>query len=165
MKTALIATVAALTLGSGVALAQATPAPERGQAVTQDQMLQRAAARFDRRDANGDGVLNAADRSARADRAFARMDANSDGMISRAEWDAVRAKRNDRREARAERRGRSGGKGMERRLGRADGNGDVTRAEAMARATERFATLDANRDGSVTREERQAARAARRAGR
>lgn len=170
MKTTLIATAAAaLTLGSGVALAQT--APERGAAVTQDQMLTRAAARFDRRDSNKDGVLNEADRSGRADRAFAAMDADSDGMISRAEWDERRTTRMDRREARAERRGRvgvdRGANRMERRMARIDSNGDgaVTRDEALAKATERFARIDANRDGTVSTDERQAARAARQAAR
>ena len=90
MKTALIA-AAALTLGSGVALAQA--APERGAALTKQAMIERATARFDRRDANGDGVVNEADSAARADRTFARLDTDGDGMISRTEWDAMRTQR------------------------------------------------------------------------
>lgn len=165
MKIALIATSVALTLGSGVALAQAVP--ERGAAVTKQTVADRAAARFDRRDANSDGVLNDADRSARADRVFARMDANSDGAISRAEWDAMRATRGDRREARMEHRGKRGGDRMARRMQRLDidGDGTLTRAEAVAAATSRFDRLDANRDGTLTREERQAARAARRTAR
>ena len=44
---------------------------------------------------------------------------------------------------------------------RADANGDgnLTRGEAVAAAEARFARMDANKDGTVTREERQAARA------
>lgn len=158
MKTILIATAAALTLGSGVALAQA--APERGAAVTRQAMTERAAARFDRRDANSDGVVNAADRAARAHRTFARLDTDKDGMISRAEWDSMRTRRADRREARMERRGKRGGA----RMARLDTNGDgaLTRVEAVAAATARFERLDANRDGTLTRQERQAARAAAR---
>ena len=152
MKFALFAT--ALLFTGGVAVAQtAAPAAATPQGATQARMVERAAARFDRRDANGDGVLDAEDAAARADRAFARLDGNGDGQISRAEWDAARSSRAGRRHARAERGG------AERRLARrADRNGRVTRAEALARAVERFSALDANGDGVVTRVERRASR-------
>lgn len=41
---------------------------------------------------------------------------------------------------------------------RGDRGGDITRAEAAQRADERFARLDLNKDGRVTREEMQQAR-------
>lgn len=49
----------------------------------------------------------------------------------------------------------------------ADSNGDgvVTRAEVVAEAEARFAAMDSNKDGKVTPEEREAARAAMRGGR
>jgi hypothetical protein len=49
----------------------------------------------------------------------------------------------------------------------ADANGDksVSQAEFTAAADKRFAAMDANADGSVTAEERQAVRSERRAAR
>lgn len=41
----------------------------------------------------------------------------------------------------------------------ANGDGDLTRQEAIAAAEARFARMDANKDGTVTREERRAVRA------
>ncbi len=169
MKMLLITTAAALTFGAGVAAAQTVtdaPAP-RTQAVTKDQMLARATQRFDRRDADANGVIDAADRAARADRAFARMDSDGDGAISRAEWDAAKADRSERRASRTARRGRLAMARAGRAKARMDANGDgaVTRDEALATATRRFERLDANGDGTVTGAERSAARQARRSAR
>ena len=44
-----------------------------------------------------------------------------------------------------------------------DGDGNLTRAEFLARAEQRFATMDADKNGTVTRAERRAARQAMRA--
>src|SRR3546814_6385629 len=46
------------------------------------------------------------------------------------------------------------------RTGDADGNGVLTRAEAQAHATDRFAKMDTNKDGKIDAADRQAARAA-----
>lgn len=46
------------------------------------------------------------------------------------------------------------------KMGDADGNGVLTRAEAQAHATERFARMDANKDGKIDAADREAARAA-----
>lgn len=43
-----------------------------------------------------------------------------------------------------------------------DGDGTVTRADALAFASDRFARMDANGDGQITKDERRAARQARR---
>ncbi|WP_227339750.1 MULTISPECIES: EF-hand domain-containing protein [Sphingopyxis] len=141
---------------------------------------------FAKMDANGDGKLDATDRAAkRAEmqaKMFERLDANKDGNISRAEWDqhaAERAaKRTERGEKRAEageshrgkrdgmrgHRGKRGGHGM-MMLGRADTNGDkvISQAEFQTAALARFDSVDANKDGQVTAEERKAHREAMRA--
>lgn len=44
------------------------------------------------------------------------------------------------------------------RMGDADKDGAVTKAEFIAAALSRFDAMDANHDGKVTKEERQAAR-------
>jgi Ca2+-binding EF-hand superfamily protein len=128
------------------------------------------ARRAERREQNGER------RAAR----FARLDANGDGSISRAEFDArpaIRGEdRGERREARGDRRERRrghragrrghGGMGMAhfglRRFAALDGDRDgrVSMAEASARALAMFDRADANRDGTVTAEERRAAREA-----
>lgn len=156
MKT-ILATAILLTLGGGAALAQA--APERGATVTKAAALERAGVRFDRRDANSDGMVDAADRAARADRAFARLDADGDGAISRAEWDSIRAKRGERRAARDERRATRADRRGGARMGRRDAaGGALTRAEAVAAAATRFERLDTDGDGTLTSVERRAAR-------
>lgn len=98
-------------------------------------------------------------REARASAMFDRMDADKDGMISRAEWDAARA-------AMAERRGKQGGRGGWASLD-SDGDGQLSAAEwqAAGRPAERFAAMDADNDGVLTREEIMTARQARMAAR
>src|SRR3546814_7249947 len=46
------------------------------------------------------------------------------------------------------------------KIGYADGNGGRTRAEAQANADDKFARIDANKDGKVDAADREAARAA-----
>lgn len=118
----------------------------------------------------------------RADRAaehFARLDTDNSGGISQAEMDAAREKRGEMRQARKGgdgemrqgKRGhamRGGPKGrmgggmrmMHGMLMRADADGDksVTRAEFDAAAASHFAEVDTDNNGSITAEERKAAR-------
>lgn len=118
---------------------------------------ERMAAVFSRRDADRNGVLSQAEAPRRLQANFAALDANRDGGLSLAELQARRGAmtRQDRPklspEERAARAARLTG-----------GDGVVTRAEMQARVSARFARLDADRNGFVTREERRAARAARR---
>lgn len=166
MKALILGGAAALLLG-GAAVAQTAQPGRSGDPdarVTRDEFVARHLQRFDGADANRDGVLTAeearaaftAGRAERRAAMFARLDTNGDGAISRAEFDA-------RAEARGERggpggwRGRGGHRGG---WGQLDGDGR-TRAEAQARAEAMFARMDANGDGVLTREDREAGRGAR----
>ena len=126
------------------------------------------------------GAQNADRAAKRAERAaamFERLDTDNSGGLSQAEMAAGREMRHERRAAMAEgaradgakadgkRHGgwhRGGGMGM---MKGADTNGDgnITRAEFDAAAKARFDTMDADSSGSITAEERTAAREARKA--
>jgi len=174
-KTLILSLAAATTVAfGGVAYAQADaqPAPERAERapLTRAEVEQRTNEAFGRMDANDDGVLNQADREAREKAAFDRIDADKDGAISLAEFSA---RDDQRREARAE-RGEPGGPdgaGFGRRGGRGgpgfafggadgpraadtDGDGAVSQAEFSIAALARFDQADADKNGTISREER-----------
>jgi hypothetical protein len=102
---------------------------------------------------------------------FASADSNRDGFLGqdelRAGAEAARAKRGEghgeRRGQSAARRGSAtggfGGRGLA--MMDLDHDGRVALAEARQAALQRFDRVDSNRDGSISPEERQAARAAR----
>lgn len=175
-----------LTLSIGAAVAAtaaiAMAAPSIAQAakpdVTRAQAQERAAERFARMDANGDGLLNAADREARRAKMFDRLDADKNGSISEAEFNAHHAARRDGRgehaghggegDNRAHRMGgHHGGKMMGRMAmaRQADTNNDqaISRAEFESAALKRFDAADADDNGTVTQAERRAAHEAMRA--
>lgn len=162
-------TAGALLL-AGTAIAQTAPATPTAPTtraampeMTRDTAQQHAAQMFTRLDANADGQLDTADRAERVeDRAearFDRIDANSDGSISREEFAAMGEMRGQGR-----RGGRGGGEGRmgpgHEMIGQADAdnNGTVTQAEFNTAFLARFDAADANDDGTVTAEERRAAR-------
>jgi Ca2+-binding EF-hand superfamily protein len=125
--------------------------------------------RFARLDANDDGQLNDADREARRQEAFNRVDADHSGGISYEEFAALRDQRIERRGdrrgpegARFERRrpggpdgrgGRMGGRGIIRGAD-ADHDGAITQAEFAAASLARFDRVDANKDGTISADER-----------
>jgi len=175
MQKFFLAALAATTAMVGVAATAQAPergpsqrAPERAE-LTRAQAQERAVRVFDRIDANKDGQLDQADRAARQRARFDRLDTDSDGAISFEEFSAVREARTEARtQARAEQRNRPG---AERRVARAprpgrlamalrtgDGDRVISRDEFTSRALARFDRLDADKDGTVTAEERQAAR-------
>lgn len=147
----------------------------------------RATQMFAKMDANKDGRLDATDRAAqRAERQakrFASLDADGNGSISKAEWDQHGADRTAKRAERREKRAAAGEAGEGKRhhgmrgghgkrgghrgmmIGKADTDGDkaISQAEFQTAALARFDAADANKDGQVTREERQAQRGAWRA--
>jgi Ca2+-binding EF-hand superfamily protein len=170
----LIAGAAALAAG-GVAYAQSAQTPQRE--LTRVVAEQRAGQMFDRLDANHDGKLDQADREARQKARFDRLDTNHDGQVSYAEFTAARAQfaqaRKDRQAKAGEQRGQSFGRPGEHRMamrggfrGRggslglfhADKDGTITKADFVNAALQRFDRLDANHDGTVTRDEAKAAR-------
>ena len=144
----------------------------------------RQAARFAKIDTNGDGELSQAEmtaaremrqskraerRAQMQERRFERLDTDNSGGISEAELAAAHEARRERREARGDRRGKRaemrrghrGGKGrMMGMLRGADTNKDmiITRAEFDAAVEARFARVDTDNSGTITTEEREAAR-------
>lgn len=187
--------ISLLTLGAALLAVPVLAAPggaAKGDAdgngvLTRAEAQANSAQMFARMDANKDGKLDAADRSARhAERQakmFASLDADGNGSISKAEWDKHSADRAAKRgEKRAEagepgehkrdgmrdgHRGKRGGHYDmgERMMGKADTDGDkaISQAEFQTAALARFDAADANKDGQVTAEERQAQRGAWRA--
>jgi hypothetical protein len=170
----LIAGAAALAIG-GTAAAQTAHTPR--QPMTRTAAEQRAGQRFDKIDANHDGKIDKADRAVREKARFDRVDANHDGQLSFAEFTAKHDRREDAKGTRgsrsadgdhrgghrmAMRGGFHGGPGGFRggitRMADADKDGTVTKAEFQAAALTRFDRLDANKDGTVTADEAKAAR-------
>jgi Ca2+-binding EF-hand superfamily protein len=146
--------------------------------ISQAEFVAGRVSRLTATDTNRDGTVTREEMMAarevrqdqRADQHFARLDGNNDGAVTRAEYDAAREARGERREERRAERGdrgprrgmrgpgrghRMGGEGMRGERGE---RGPVVIAEVEARMAEGFAKLDANSDGYVTAEERQAAR-------
>lgn len=199
MRTLTLALSTAALAFSGAAVAAPGKMPQGD--TTRAQAQERAATMFAKMDANKDGTLNEADRAAHHAMMFDKLDANNDGQVTKAEMEAMRAQHAGKRaERRAERTGKPApteAQMAERKAERfaridTDGNGAVSRAEFdamhakmggkmgkrgggrmmarmdgpvtqqafVARALARFDKADANRDGTVTVAERQAARAA-----
>lgn len=180
----LASTAAAAYLAMPVSAQSADPARDR--VMTWADAKAKADSLWARLDVNKDGKLDQADRDARVSQMFDRIDANHDGSVSRDEF-LANHRAVDARHARMEpgdqpppappadgaappdRHGRShwrphGPFGM---IGMADAdrNGTVTRAEYDAAAKARFDKADTNHDGKITPDERRAAwRAMRRDG-
>ena len=177
----------AIAASAAALAASAAMAQDRGHErapQTRAQAEARASAMFDRLDVNADGQLSGADREAAERKRFDEADTDGNGQLSFAEVTAQRQKRQqaraERREQRAERMAARDGdqRGMARRAGmrmmrgeggpgghmraRADGDGTISRAEFVASALARFDAVDANKDGTITAEERRAARPERR---
>jgi Ca2+-binding EF-hand superfamily protein len=179
-KLTLTLSAAALALGAGaVAYAQTPERGMRGQEMTRAQAETMATKAFERADANGDGKIDAADREARHDARFARLDINNDGMLSKEEFLASHERRAERTAQggeqadgkrpgkRGERMGHRGMRGMGHGMGMArnadsDGDGAVSQAEFADAALARFDAADADKNGTVTREERREAHKAMR---
>ncbi|HVR90443.1 MAG TPA: hypothetical protein VHG29_05055 [Novosphingobium sp.] len=167
--------LAAMTVaGAGVAYAQTGDGT-----TTRAEAQTRAATMFARMDANSDGKLDTADRAAHQAAMFARLDTDNSGSISPAEMTAGHARSPAAAAGPdgAERGHRSGGHRMggSHMGGRGHGGGmmmmrmadtnhdqAVSQAEFTAKALQHFDSADTNKDGTLTRAERQAAHQAMR---
>ena len=178
---------------AGTALAEQAMSPGmRGATVARADALARAAQMFDRLDVNHDGKLDPADREARKSAMFDNIDTNKDGQISRAEFMAMRpmggghmgghpmggpGMGGEHKDSDHMGGPDMGGPGMGRghmgrpgmggmggkmlmRMSDANRDGTVSKDEFMTAAASRFDTADTNHDGSLTPAERQAARQA-----
>ena len=113
-------------------------------------------ARFQAIDENSDKVITAAEAMTNVENVFAAIDQDQSGTITMEEYMAVRLGPQQNHEE-----GRQGGRQAEQKAAKAaryapmdtDGDGLVSKAEFTAAAKTRFAAADANADGSVTPEE------------
>jgi hypothetical protein len=179
MKMLTLMSGAALLGIAGVTLAQDGPAPGRpgpDADITRQQVIARTDAMFARLDANRDGRVTRDEARAQGERRreemrqhmFDRIDANHDGNINREEFAAAHERRGARGLHRRmgpgpggpEGPGGPGGPGGRRGMhgGGMFGAEGATLEQMRARALERFDRADANRDGTLTATERQAAR-------
>jgi len=118
-----------------------------GKVTAEERSAQRDAKRqqhFAKRDTNQDGVLQASEVQKLPAELFSKLDADKSGGLSPAELQGLRGNH-----------GKHEGKGA--RVD-SDGDGAVSRAEAISKARERFAKLDANGDGAVAKDELKAKR-------
>ncbi|MEZ5680757.1 MAG: EF-hand domain-containing protein [Erythrobacter sp.] len=143
-KTILTLSAAAVALtGAGIAYAQRGDRPNpdaNGDGVaTLAEVKAHGNELFAKLDANGDGVINAQDRQAHHEEMFAKADANGDGELSQAEMKAMHEARKERRE--------------ERREARAE--------KREARMAEHFAKMDTDNSGGLSQDELRAMHEAR----
>jgi len=184
MKKILFA-AAMLLSATGAIAQQAAPSVQRDGIQTRSEAVQRVQSMFARIDSNRDGYLDQAEAQAlrgqargqlgqrgqrgtrnadpaRRAQAFARLDTNRDNMISREEWARAEALRSQRMAQRQGMRGQQmamhgnamrGGAMM--RMADVDSDSRVSLQEATTAALQRFDRADRNRDGQISRDERQ----------
>jgi len=134
-----VVTLVAVALGAAATLTIADP----GQGPRRGAMMERLKAA----DTNADGLISRSEAAAlpRLAEHFDAIDANRDGQVSFEELRAFHARHRGER-----------GKAFMKRLD-TDGDGKVSRNEALAAAAARFDAADANKDGFLTPEEMRAA--------
>ncbi len=102
---------------------------------------QRREDKFADRDANGNGVLERSEVAKMPDALFEKLDTDKSGSLSPAELEAFGP--GHHRGKHAGKRGHFG----------SDGDGAVSKAEALSKAKKMMAKFDTNGDGKVTKEE------------
>lgn len=95
----------------------------------------------------GEGSVTRAEAQAKADERFTALDTDKDGILSQAEQKAVQNERGP------------GGPGGGLRRADANGDGKIAKDEFVGAQLERFDRQDADKDGTLTKAERDAARA------
>lgn len=103
---------------------------------------------FEKHDANKDGKLTKDEMPERASKMFDRVDQDKDGAITKAEAEAAKEKFKKKRH---ERHGKFQAKMMEKFDTNKDGK--VSQAEFTDFTMKKFAEIDADGDGNVTKEE------------
>jgi hypothetical protein len=180
-KFALGLSLAALSI-SGVAYAAHHDGPDADgdRTVTRAEAQAHSAEMFTKMDANQDGRIDQADRTAHEiamrNEHFTKLDTNKDGSISRAEFDAAHSGSPDGGQGMGDHRMDGMGMGGAMMGGSAHGNGHrggmkmmqmadtnkdqaITRDEFTAAHLKHFEMSDANKDGRLTPQERRAAHA------
>ncbi len=109
-------------------------------------------------DADGDGVVTAAEFEASALQRFERLDANKDGVVDAAEIEALKKRFEEREGGNGGPSGGPPGGFGGRMLAQlaaqdADQDGKITKDEALAAARAQFAKADNNHDGKLTGDE------------
>ena len=187
-KLMILGGVALLGLAGSAVAQPPGQGPRRAVEITRADVIQRTDAAFARLDANRDGRFTREEAQARGQerrqqrraqmrtRIFERLDADNNGQISRDEFAQARRGRGLRGAMAGGRPEgmRHGGPGMRRWRHRAPGMGMrmgarmfgeasfVTAEQFRARVLARFDRADANRDGTLTAEERRTHRGERR---
>lgn len=150
----------ALVLASGLALAQTGNTDHADHAARRAEWQAKADARFAEADKDADGRIDRVEAQAFGERFnthFDRIDANKDGELDKQELAQAR------QHARGGRHGGRGHGGFLHGLIKGmddDGNGAISRAELgtkMPKWSENFATIDADANGELSREELRAA--------
>ena len=162
MKKSLIGlSLLALGLASGAYAAETMPGgdPLGDKTVTKAEFQAKGTAMFDKMDANRDGKLDAADRTAHNGHMFDQVDANHDGALSRDEFMAAHQHGPADGHADGKRRGHGAGHGggmMMLKMADTNKDGAVSRDEFLAAHAHHFDMMDANHDGRLTQPERKA---------
>jgi Ca2+-binding EF-hand superfamily protein len=143
--------------------------PDANATVTRAEAQAKAEAMFAEHDANKDGKLDSADMAAKMGQKFDAMDTDRNGALSRDEFMAAHQTMHGKQgheghkmgmgEGREGRRGGHDRKGGMMRMADTNGDGAVSKQEAVAGALKHFDMADANKDGKLTPEERKAAHA------
>lgn len=147
--------------------------PDTNTTVTRAEAQAKAEAMFAKSDANGDGKLDSADMAAKMGQRFDAMDTDHNGALSRDEFMTGHQNMHGAQGHEGHkmgqmgmgegREGRGGGHerkgGMMLRMADANGDGTLTKQEAVAGALKHFDMADADKDGKLTPAERKAAHA------
>ena len=178
MKKSLIGlSLLALGLAGGAYAAETMPGsdPLGDKTMTKAEFQAKGATMFARMDANHDGKVDQADRSAHEGQMFDQADTNRDGALSRDEFMAAHQRGpmgkpgvDGANQSSAHHGGHhgggahdgKGGMGGKMMLRMADTNKDgaVSKDEFLAAHVKHFDLMDANHDGQLTQAERKAAR-------